>query len=85
MTKKAIDIVLDEFMEISKIPRPSHNEEKISNYLYEWAKNKGLSVQKDSMGEIIIDKPASAGMESVPGIILQAHMDMVCVANEGID
>lgn len=84
MNKKPIDIVLDEFMAISNIPRPSHHEEKISTYLYEWAEHHGLKVQKDSLGAIIIDKPASLGMESVPRVILQAHMDMVCVAKDGV-
>lgn len=82
--EKALDIVLDEFMKIAEIPRPSHHEEKISEYLYQWAAKRGLAVEKDDMGEIIIDKPASIGCENVPRVIFQAHMDMVCVAEEGV-
>lgn len=82
--EKALDIVLDEFMKIAEIPRPSHHEEKISEYLYQWAVQHGLTVEKDGMGEIIIDRPASAGCENVPRTIFQAHMDMVCVAEEGV-
>ena len=82
--EKALDIVLDEFMKIAEIPRPSHHEEKIAEYLYQWAEKRGLAVEKDDLGEIIIDKPASAGCENVPRVIFQAHMDMVCVAEEGV-
>ena len=70
--EKALDIVLDEFMKIAEIPRPSHHEEKIAEYLYQWAEKRGLAVEKDDLGEIIIDKPASAGCENVRTILLYA-------------
>ena len=76
--EKALDIVLSEFLELAKIPRPSHHEERVAEYLYQWAAQRGLKVEKDSMNEIIIDKPASPGCENAPRVILQAHMDMVC-------
>lgn len=82
--QKALNIILEEFNKIAQIPRPSHNEEKISEYLYQWALQHKLYVEKDCFGEIIIDKPAYAGFENVPRVILQAHMDMVCVAEEGV-
>lgn len=81
---KALDIVLSEFLELAKVPRPSHHEERVSEYLFQWAKNHGLAVEKDNMNEIIIDKPASPGCENVPRVIFQAHMDMVCVCEEGV-
>lgn len=79
-----IDVVLKEFFHLAPIPRPSHHEERVSEYLYQWAKDHGLAVEKDTMNEIIIDKPASLGCEQAPRVILQAHMDMVCVCEEGI-
>ncbi|NLU24878.1 MAG: aminoacyl-histidine dipeptidase [Clostridiales bacterium] len=82
--EKALDIVLSEFLKLASVPRPSHHEERVSEYLYQWAKNHGLAVEKDSMNEIIIDKPASPGCENVPRVIFQAHMDMVCVCEKGI-
>lgn len=82
---KALDIVLSEFVELSGVPRPSHHEERISEYLFQWAERHGLAVEKDCMNEIIIDKPASPGCENVPRVIFQAHMDMVCVCEEGHD
>ena len=81
---KALDIVLSEFLELAKVPRPSHHEERVSEYLFQWAKRHGLAVEKDNMNEIIIDKPASPGCENVPRVIFQAHMDMVCVCEEGV-
>lgn len=82
--EKAFDIVLDEFLKITQIPRPSHHEERIADYLYQWAVAHGLKVEKDALGEIIIDKPATPGLEDKPLTIFQAHMDMVCVAEEGV-
>lgn len=74
---KALDIVLSEFLELAKVPRPSHHEERVSEYLFQWAKRHGLAVEKDNMNEIIIDKPASPGCENVPRVIFQAHMDKI--------
>ena len=85
MSKKdALNIVLNEFLKITRIPRPSHHEEKIGRYLMDWAAEHGLKAEMDAMGSVIIDKPASPGCEAVPRTILQSHMDMVCVAAEGV-
>lgn len=79
-----LDIILWEFDQIAQIPRPSHHEEKIGKYLADWARERGLSVTCDELGDVIIDKPAAPGCEGSPRVILQAHMDMVCVAAEGV-
>ena len=84
MSNKILDTVVSEFMELTKIPRPSHHEEKVAEYLYQWAAKRGLQVEKDNLGQIIIDKPASLGCEGKPLTIFQAHMDMVCVCEEGV-
>lgn len=76
--------ILQEFLHLAEIPRPSHHEEQVSAYLLRWAAEHGLSFERDHLGEVIIDKPASPGCEDVPRVILQAHMDMVCVAAEGV-
>ena len=81
---KALETVISEFSKMTQIPRPSHHEERISAYLCQWAKDHGLHVEVDEMKEVIIDKPASKGCEGVPRVIFQAHMDMVCVAEEGV-
>lgn len=65
------------FEQICSIPHPSKHEQKISAWIQQWAKEQGLSVKEDTIGNLFIKKPATAGMEDRQGIILQAHMDMV--------
>ena len=65
------------FEEISQIPRPSHQEEKISKYLQHFAEERGLEHYRDEKYNVIIIKEASEGYEAEAPIILQGHMDMV--------
>jgi len=80
-----LEAVLAEFQEIAKIPRKSGHEEKISQYLFDVIKAMGLKVEQDKKLNIIAEKPATKGFENMPVTILQGHMDMVCVAAEGVD
>lgn len=73
------------FYEITQIPRPSKHEEKIINFLELFANAHKLSYWKDAAGNVLISKPASAGMENKPPIILQSHVDMVCEKNSDIE
>lgn len=66
------------FEEITKIPRCSMHEEKISDYLCDFAKEKNLEHYRDRENNVIIIREASKGYEDVEPIILQGHMDMVC-------
>lgn len=66
------------FEEITKIPRCSKHEEKISNFLVNIAKKLGLEVIQDEALNVIIKKCATRGYENSPTVILQGHMDMVC-------
>ncbi len=72
--------ILDNFLSLTRIPRKSHHEEAVSRFLYRWALDRGLTACRDEAGNVIIDKPGSPGSENAPCTILQAHMDMVCVA-----
>ena len=65
------------FYDICKIPHTSHNLEKISDYIVDFAKERGLCYSKDNTGNIVVYKSASKGMENREGIIIQAHIDMV--------
>ncbi|TPH13345.1 aminoacyl-histidine dipeptidase [Litorilituus lipolyticus] len=65
------------FEKICSIPHPSKHEQKISLWIQEWAKELGLTIKEDAIGNLFIKKPATKGMEDRKGIILQAHMDMV--------
>ncbi len=65
------------FYSLTQIPRPSKKEEKAVLFLEKFGKGLGLETIKDHLGNIIIRKPATKGMENRKGIILQAHIDMV--------
>jgi dipeptidase D len=70
--------ILDIFEEINTIPRKSKNEEKISNWLVDWAKSHNLEVKQDKALNVYIYVPATSGRENNQTVILQGHMDMVC-------
>lgn len=70
------------FDKICQIPHPSFYEEKLAEFIVQWAKQNQLFVERDEVGNILIRKPASAGMENHQPIALQAHLDMVPQANE---
>lgn len=65
------------FEKICSIPHPSKHEQKISAWIQQFATDLGLDVKEDKVGNLIIKKPATTGMENRKGVILQAHMDMV--------
>ena len=75
------ELVWEIFDEITKVPRPSKKEEKIGKYLIEFAEKHNLEYQSDEIGNIVIRKPATAGYEALPTVVLQAHTDMVCEKN----
>ncbi len=65
------------FYALTQIPRPSKKEGKAIEYMYEFGKSLGLETIKDEIGNVIIRKPATPGMENLKGVILQGHIDMV--------
>lgn len=69
------------FEELTKTPRCSSHEKQVSDYLVQWAKDRGLEVIQDQALNIIIKKPASKGYENTPTVILQGHLDMVAEKN----
>ena len=66
------------FEEICGIPHGSSDTQAISDYLVAFAKERKLYVRQDTLGNVIIKKPASCGYEDAPVVMLQGHMDMVC-------
>lgn len=76
-------IVWSHFATLCAIPRPSKGEARLREHLLAWAAARGLPATVDAAGNLIVRKPASAGRESAPGVVLQAHLDMVCQANTG--
>ncbi len=73
------------FEELTKIPRCSFDEKRVSDYLKSVGVGLGLETIQDEALNIIIKKPASKGYESKPTVIIQGHMDMVCDKSEGFD
>mgnify|MGYP000125235778 FL=1 len=70
------------FSEISKIPRGSNKEKKISDWIVEFAKERNLEVVQDKAFNVFIRKPATAGYKEYSPLILQGHMDMVWEKNK---
>lgn len=69
------------FATLCAIPRPSKGESRLRAHLNDWAQGRGLSTLIDTAGNLLVRKPASAGRESAPGVVLQCHLDMVCQNN----
>ena len=65
------------FYSLTQIPRPSKHEDQIREFIYNFGKNLGLETIQDEVGNVIIRKPATPGMENRKGVILQGHLDMV--------
>ena len=76
--------VLNEFAKLAAIPRKSGHEQAVSDFLKNYLTELGFAVTQDEKNNIIADKPACPGFENAPLTILQGHMDMVCVAAEGV-
>ncbi len=72
------------FHSLTQIPRPSGKKEEISAFLANYGRSLGLETLTDEIGNVLIRKPASAGLENHPGVILQGHMDMVPQKNSDI-
>lgn len=73
------------FYELTRIPRPSHHEEQVQQFVFDFGKSLGLETIKDEAGNVIIRKPATPGMEKRKGVILQGHLDMVPQKNSDKD
>lgn len=73
------------FHSLTQIPRPSKKEGRIISFMKEYGESLGLETIVDEVGNVIIRKPATSGCESMRGVVLQAHLDMVPQKNEGTD
>jgi len=73
------------FAALNAVPRPSKKEEKVIQFIKEFGEKLGLPTTVDEVGNVIITKPATAGMEDRQPIVMQSHLDMVCQKNNDID
>ena len=78
-TMIATERVFSIFHELNKIPRPSHHEERVADFLCQFAERLHLEYERDKENCVVIRKPASPGHEGAEPIVLLNHMDMVCV------
>ncbi len=71
------------FSQLNKIPRSSHHEERVADFLCEFATRNGLRYRRDAENCVVIEKDATPGYEQAEPTVLLNHMDMVCVAKDG--
>lgn len=72
------EAVFSHFFAICRIPHNSHEEKNLSDAIWAWAKAKGLAVWQDERNNLLLRRKASPDARHKPGLIMQAHMDMVC-------
>lgn len=78
-------IVWKNFSKLNEVPRPSKKEGKVIEFIKNFGENLGLETRVDSVGNVIIKKPATTGMEDRKAIVMQSHLDMVCQKNNDVD
>lgn len=70
-------VLWNKFADLNAVPRPSKKEEKVIAFMMDFGQKLGLATLKDEVGNVIIKKPATAGMENRKTIVMQSHLDMV--------
>lgn len=78
-------IIWKNFSKLNAVPRPSKKEERVIAFIKEFGENLGLETTVDTVGNVIIKKPATSGMEDRKSIVLQSHLDMVCQKNNDVN
>lgn len=81
----APELVWNIFDQITKVPRPSKKEEKIRQWIVDFAKQHNIEYHLDATGNILMRKPATPGYEDHQTIVMQGHIDMVCEKNSDVD
>ncbi|HXJ99020.1 MAG TPA: aminoacyl-histidine dipeptidase [Gelidibacter sp.] len=67
----------NKFTDLNAVPRPSKKEERVIEFMVNFGKTLGLETFEDKVGNVIIKKPATSGMEDRQTVIMQSHLDMV--------
>jgi dipeptidase D len=79
------NIIWNNFSKLNAVPRPSKKEEKVIKFIHDFGVSLGLETQIDKVGNVVIFKPATDGMENRKTVILQSHLDMVHEKNNDVD
>lgn len=77
--------IWEHFEALNAVPRPSKQEERVIQFMVNFGKQHGLETHQDAIGNIIIKKPATPGMEDKQTVIMQSHVDMVHQKNNDTD
>ena len=77
--------IWENFVALNAVPRPSKKEEKVRQFMLDFGRKLGLETFEDKIGNVIIKKPATPGMENRVTVALQSHLDMVPQKNKGTD
>ena len=85
ITQLEPQIIWKNFAALNAVPRPSKKEGKVIEFIKNFGENLGLQTNVDEIGNVIIKKPATSGMEDRKSIVLQSHLDMVCQKNSDIN
>ena len=75
----------EHFSALNAVPRASKKEERVIQFMMDFGKSLGLDTTKDEIGNVIIKKPATTGMENRQTIVMQSHLDMVHQKNADTD
>ncbi|MFB9120663.1 aminoacyl-histidine dipeptidase [Bergeyella porcorum] len=78
-------IIWKNFAALNAVPRPSKKEEKVIAFIKNFGEQLGLETTVDEVGNVIIKKPATLGMEDRKPVVLQSHLDMVCQKNNDVE
>ncbi|GIL81736.1 hypothetical protein Vretimale_1325 [Volvox reticuliferus] len=73
------------FKDLTQIPRPSKHEQRVLQYLKDFATERQLAWQQDAVGNLVIRRPGSGGGEGAPCVVVQGHVDMVCEKEPFLD
>ena len=72
------------FYSLTQVPRPSGKKEPIGTFIADFGKSLGLETLRDEIGNVLVRKPATPGMENRKTVVLQSHMDMVPQKNSNV-
>ena len=75
----------NKFADLNAVPRPSKKEERVIAFMKNFGESLGLPTIVDEVGNVIIKKPATSGMEDRKTVVMQSHLDMVCQKNSDTD
>jgi len=78
-------VIWKNFSKLNSVPRPSKKEERVIKFIKDFGISLGLETKEDETGNVVIYKPATAGLENRKMVTLQSHLDMVCQKNNDTD